>query len=109
MSVIAPDAEAGPAAEVVVPVRPSWLLGVCLDALLGVSTYIASYWLRFDSERLVAFLPGAWSSVPLVVGAQLLALGALQAYAPRPKATWLSRVVGGIVLGTAAAALLLRV
>ena len=109
MSVIAHDAVAGPVAAAVVPVRPSRLLGLSLDALLGVSAYIASYWLRFDSERLAAFLPGAWSTVPLVVGAQILALGALQAYAPRPKASWLSRVVAGILLGTAASALLLRV
>jgi ABC-2 type transport system permease protein len=109
MSAIAQDADAAPPGTAVVPVRPSWFLGVFLDALLGVSAYIASYWLRFDSAQLVAFLPGAWSTVPLVVGAQLVALGALQAYAPSPKTTWLSRVVGGIVLGTAAAALLLRV
>src|SRR5687767_2936592 len=109
MSAIAQDADAAPPGTAVVPVRPSWLLGVFLDALLGVSAYIASYWLRFDSAQLVAFLPGAWSTVPLVVGAQLVALGALQAYAPSPKTTWLSRVVAGIVLGTAAAALLLRV
>jgi len=81
---------------------------VSLDAILGVSTYMVSYWLRFDSERLPAFLPGAWSTVPLVAGAQILALVALQAYAPRPRASWLSRVVAGIVLGAAASALLLR-
>jgi ABC-2 type transport system permease protein len=69
---------------------------------------MVSYWLRFDSERLPAFLPGAWSTVPLVAGAQILALVALQAYAPRPRASWLSRVVAGIVLGAAASALLLR-
>ena len=109
MSVAAHDAFAGPAGAAVVPIRPSWLLGVFLDALLGVSAYIASYWLRFDGEQLAAFLPVAWSTVPLVVSAQILALGALQAYAPRPKASWLSRVVAGIVLGTGAAAALLGV
>ena len=107
MSVAAHDAFAGPVADAVVPVRPSWLLGVFLDALLAVSAYMASYWLRFDREELALFLPGAWSTLPLVVGAQILALGALQAYAPRPKASWLSRVVAGIVLGTGASALLL--
>jgi lipopolysaccharide transport system permease protein len=109
MSVIAQDANAGPVAVAVVPARPSWLLGVCLDALLSVSAYIAAYWLRFDSERLAAFLPGAWSTLPVVVGAQILALAALQAYTPRPKASWLSRVIAGIVVGTAAAALYLLV
>ena len=109
MSVIAQDADARPVAAAVVPARPSWLLGVCLDALLSVSAYIAAYWLRFDSERLAAFLPGVWSTLPVVVGAQILALAALQAYTPRPKASWLSRVVAGILLGTAAAALYLLV
>ena len=37
MSVIAHDAVAGPVATAVVPVRPSRLLAVFLDALLGVS------------------------------------------------------------------------
>jgi lipopolysaccharide transport system permease protein len=108
MSVIAHEAVAAPVGTVV-PVRPSWQLSVVLDALLGMSAYIASYWLRFDSERLAAFLPGAWSTLPAVVAAQIVALGVLQAYAPRPKASWLSRVVAGILLGTAAAALVLRV
>jgi ABC-2 type transport system permease protein len=109
MSVVAHGPVAAPVSTAVVPVRPSWLLGVLLDALLGVSAYIASYWLRFDSERLAVFLPGAWSTVPLVAGTQILALAALKAYAPWPKASWLSRVVAGIVLGTAVSALLLRV
>ena len=38
--------------------------------------YLASYWLRFQGERLEAFLPGAWSTLPLVVAGQLVALGA---------------------------------
>src|SRR3954471_17617929 len=109
VSVIAHNAVSPSVTAAVVPVRPSWFMAVFLDALLGVSAYIVAYWLRFDSSRLASFLPGAWSTVPLVVGAQILALGALQAYAPSPKASWLSRVVAGIVLGTAASALLLRV
>ncbi|HST11237.1 MAG TPA: ABC transporter permease [Terriglobales bacterium] len=110
MSVIVGDAGTRPVVDsTVVPVRPSLLLAVFLDALLGVAAYIVSYWLRFDSQRLAAFLPGAWSNVPLVVGAQIVALGALRAYAPSPKATWLSRVVAGVVVGTAAAALILRI
>jgi lipopolysaccharide transport system permease protein len=109
MSVIAHNAVAGPVATAVVPVRPSRLLGLCLDALLGLSAYIVSYWLRFDSERLAAFLPGAWTTVPVVVGVQILSLAVLQAYTPRPKASWLSRVVAGVLIGTAAAAVILRV
>ena len=109
MSVSAGDASAATAGAGVVPVRPAWLMSVLLDALFGVSAYIVSYWLRFDSAQLATFLPGAWSTVPVVAGAQLAALAALQAYTPRPKASWLTRVVAGIVLGTAAAALLLRI
>jgi lipopolysaccharide transport system permease protein len=108
MSVVVHDAVTGSVDTPVVPVRPSWPFAVFLDAMLGVGAYIVSYWLRFDSERLREFLPGAWSTVPLVAGAQILALVALQAYAPRPRANWLSRVVAGIVLGAAASALLLR-
>ena len=107
MSVAAHDGFGGPVGATVVPVRPSWLLGVFLDALLAVGAYIASYWLRFDREQLAMFLPGAWSTLPVVVGAQILALGVLQAYAPRPKASWLSRVVAGILLGTGASAVFL--
>ena len=107
MSVITHDALAGPVGGAGVPVRPSWLLGVFLDALLAVSAHVASYWLRFDADQLAVFLPGAWSTLPLVAGAQVVALGALQAYAPRPKASWLSRVVAGVVLGTGASAMLL--
>ena len=40
--------------------------------------------------------------MPLVVGAQLLALTVVRAYAPKPRASWLSRVIAGVVLGTAA-------
>ena len=57
-----------------------------------MSAYLALYWLRFDSERLAVFLPGLWSTVPLVVGAQILALAAVRAYTPRPRTSWLSRV-----------------
>jgi lipopolysaccharide transport system permease protein len=109
MSLVAHGAVPGPVSTAVVPVRPSAVLAVFLDALLGASAYIVSYWLRFDSERLATFLPVAFSTVPLVAGAQILALSAMQAYAPKPKASWLSRVVAGIALGTAVAALLLRI
>lgn len=109
MSVIADDTIARPVANPIVPRRPSWLLSMLLDALLGVSTYLASYWLRFESDRLAIFLPAAWSTMPVVVGAQIAALIAVRAYAPRPRASWLSRVIVGAVLGTAASAILIRV
>ena len=46
MSVAAHDAFAGPVGAAVVPVRPSWLLGVFLDALLGVCVVAVCVWAR---------------------------------------------------------------
>jgi homopolymeric O-antigen transport system permease protein len=109
MSVIAHDAMAGPVANVLVLRRPSWLLGVLLDVLFGVGAYLGAYWLRFDSDRLPQFLPAALSSAPLVIGAQIVALLAAGAYAPRPRTSWLSRVVAGVLLGTAISTALVRI
>ena len=68
--------------------RPSWPVSAFIDGGFAVGAYLASYWLRFDSERLAAFLPGAWSTMP-VVGA--MRRGALAgAYARRPRVDWLS-------------------
>ena len=87
------------------PSRPSWRLSVLLDATLGVCAYLAAYWLRFEAERFAAFLPSAWSTMPWVVGAQLMALALAGAYAP-PRATWLARVIAGALAGTAASSIL---
>jgi ABC-type polysaccharide/polyol phosphate export permease len=84
------------------PSRPPWLLGLLLDGGLAFGAYLAAYWLRFRGAQLDAFLPGAWSTVPLVVTGQLTALVAARAYAPRPRIDWVFRVIGGIVAGTAA-------
>jgi ABC-2 type transport system permease protein len=78
-------------------------LSVLLDSSLGIGAYLASYWLRFQGERLQAFLPGARSTLPVVVAAQLAGLVLAGAYLPRPRVDWLVRVIAGIVLGTAAA------
>jgi ABC-2 type transport system permease protein len=43
----------------------------------------------------------------VVVGAQLVGLSALDAYAPRPRASWLFRVTAGALLGTAASGVLI--
>jgi ABC-2 type transport system permease protein len=91
----------------IVPHRPAWFLSLFMDALLGMSAYLAAYWLRFGSERLAAFLPGLWSTVPFVVAAQIAALIAVGAYTPRPRTIWLSRVVLGVVIGTATSAVLI--
>jgi ABC-2 type transport system permease protein len=104
MSVAAHSPVADALGAAIVPVRPSWLLSLSVDALLGLSAYVASYWLRFGSDRLAAFLPGLGATIPLVVAAQIAALVAAGAYTPRPRTSWLSRVVVGVVIGTTAAA-----
>jgi homopolymeric O-antigen transport system permease protein len=109
MSVAIHDTIADPVANPIVPRRPPWISSVLLDALLGGATYVASYWLRFDGERLALFLPTAWSTMPIVVAGQIAALLSVNAYAPRPRTSWLSRVVVGAALGTAAAALVTRI
>jgi lipopolysaccharide transport system permease protein len=89
------------------PPQPPLLLSVLLDACLAVAAYFGAYWLRFQSDRLGAFLPGAWSTLPFVVAGQLLALGVLRVYARRPRPDWLLRVMAGILVGTAVSSALL--
>jgi homopolymeric O-antigen transport system permease protein len=89
------------------PHRPAWLLSIVLDATLGIGAYLTAYWLRFQGDRLVAFLPGAWSTMPFVVGGQLAALCIVRAYGRRSRLDWLGRVVAGIVVGTAISSILL--
>jgi ABC-2 type transport system permease protein len=83
------------------------LLSVLLDGGLAVGAYLAAYWLRFRGDRLEAFLPGAWSSMPFVMIGQLAALAAARAYARRPRIDWLLRVIAGVVAGTAVSSVLL--
>jgi ABC-2 type transport system permease protein len=86
------------------PTRPALILAIALDAGCALIAYLAAYWLRFQSEQLPTFLPGAWTTVPVVAAAQLAALAFAGAYARRrPRVDWLLRVIAGIVLGTAAA------
>ncbi len=74
-----------------------------------MGVYFAAYWLRFQGDRLETFLPGAWSTLPVVVASQLAVLVAVGAYARRPRIDWLLRVLGGILAGTTAAAGVLAV
>ena len=87
--------------------RPSAATSVVLDLAAGVIGYFASYWLRFRGSQLAAFLPGAVSTLPFVLSGQILTLFAVGAYARRPRLDWLLRVVGGVVIGTFLATLLL--
>ena len=107
MSIVARAPVAAPAESPPLPRRPALLLSVLLDGGLAFGAYLAAYWLRFRGGRLETFLPGAWSTLPLVVIGQLAALAAARAYAPRPRIDWLLRVIGGVVAGTAASSALL--
>jgi lipopolysaccharide transport system permease protein len=107
MSTVADASSAGPAAGSPLPRRPDLLPSVLLDGGLAVGAYLAAYWLRFRGGRLETFLPGAWSTLPLVMIGQLAALAAASAYARRPRIDWILRVIGGVVAGTAAASVLL--
>lgn len=88
--------------------RPPLLTSVAADSALAVVAYLASYWLRFPSDRLGAFLPRAIATLPVVVAAQLIALAAVGAYVPRPRVGWLLRVAAGVLVGSGAAAALLE-
>jgi lipopolysaccharide transport system permease protein len=109
MSVVAHDPNAARAAGSDQPRRPPWLLSVVADCALAIVAYPAAYVLRFQGDRLQAFLPAAWATLPVLVAGQLAALVLAGAYVPRPRMEWLSRVVIGVVAGTAAATALVGV
>jgi ABC-2 type transport system permease protein len=87
--------------------RPNPLFSIIADTGLAAVIYLAAYWLRFQGYRLESFLPRTLSTLPLVVGAQVIALYALRAYVPRPRVDWLVRVVLGSFAGAAVSAALL--
>ncbi|MQA31943.1 MAG: hypothetical protein GEU82_19265 [Luteitalea sp.] len=83
--------------------RPSRSLSLALDASFGVAMYFLAYWLQVQTGELAAVLPATRITTPWVVGSQLLALAALRAYVPQPRASWMFRVAAGALLGTAIA------
>ena len=107
MSEIARNTIADAVSDPRLPRRPSWIFSALLDGGFAVGAYLGAYWLRFYGDRLEAFLPGAWSTLPLVVLMQLAALGAVRAYARRPRVDWLLRVIAGVTIGTAASSVLI--
>ena len=109
MSDIARNTIADAVGDPQLPRRPSWMFSALVDGGFGVGAYLAAYWLRFYGGRLEAFLPGAWSTLPLVVLIQLAALVAARAYERRPRVDWLLRVTAGVTIGTAAAGALIGV
>jgi ABC-type polysaccharide/polyol phosphate export permease len=109
MPAVADDTLSPPVSAVAAPHRPALPFSIVLDAALAVVAYAGSYWLRFSGDRLPAFLPGLLSTMPIVVGAEIAVLLRVGAYAARPRAIWLSRVIAGVVIGTGASALIIWV
>ena len=83
--------------------RPPRVTSVLLDSVLALGAYLLAYWLRFQGDRLGQFLPGVRSTLPFVVGAQIIGLILAGAYGRRARVDWLLRVIAGVVLGTALA------
>jgi lipopolysaccharide transport system permease protein len=109
MSVVSRETVASPLGDSQLPRRPALALSVFLDGGLAVAAYFAAYWLRFQGDRLETFLPGAWSTIPVVITLQLAALVAAGAYDRRLRIDWLIRVMTGVTAGTIAAIVLLGV
>ena len=103
VSVIAGSSPDPPSTDRLLPRRPGWSLSIVLDGLLAAVANLAAYWLRFQSDRLVAFFPGVWSTTPFLIAGQVAGLVLAGAYDRRPRLDWLFRVIGGIVAGTTAA------
>jgi ABC-2 type transport system permease protein len=70
------------------------------DGVVAIAAHLGSYWLRFPSDRLEAFLPGAWTTLPFVVVGQLIALSLAGVYVSRPGVEWFFRVAVAAVTGT---------
>lgn len=81
-------------------------VSVAVDALLAVACYLLAYRLRFGAGEFERFLPSALDSLPMVAGAQVIALLLSGAYSSRRGRVWLPRLTGGIASGTAVGAAL---
>jgi ABC-type polysaccharide/polyol phosphate export permease len=79
---------------------------IATDALLTIACFLAAYRLRFDSTQLAGFLPSALRTLPIVTASQIAALLAFRAYTYRQGRRWLPRLLVGVLVGTAAAALI---
>jgi homopolymeric O-antigen transport system permease protein len=84
----------------------SRLAAVAVDTSLTVACYFAAYRLRFSSTELANFLPSMLRTLPLVAVSQIAALLAFRAYTFRQGRRWFPRLLGGVLAGTAAGALL---
>jgi len=87
--------------------RPGFWLSLFFDAALAIAAHLAAYWLRFYGDRLDAFLPSAWATLPYVVVSQIAGLALFGAYTRRSRLNWLFRLVGGVFAGTLAASLVI--
>jgi lipopolysaccharide transport system permease protein len=82
------------------------LVGLAADTILAVACYLAAYRLRFEGAELTQFWSAAVRTVPLVAGAQIIAIAAAGTYGYRQGRRWLPRLVAGVSLGTGIGALL---
>jgi len=73
-----------------------------LDTVLAVACYVATYRLRFGDEVFSRFLPYALTALPFIVGGQVSALALSGVYRYRESRRWLPRLIGGVVVGSAA-------
>ena len=88
---------------------PASRLGaMAADTALAGFCYLLAYRLRFESGEIGQFLPAALRTLPLVAISQVGALLAFKAYTYRQGRRWLPRLLGGVVAGTAAGAVLTR-
>jgi len=94
----------GSVAEHLVEPLASRLAAMIVDAGLAALCYVLAYRLRFESGELGHFLPTALRSLPLVVGSQVMSLVAFRAYTYKQGRRWLPRLLGGVLVGTAAGA-----
>jgi ABC-type polysaccharide/polyol phosphate export permease len=83
----------------------SRVAAVAADAVLACVCYLAAYRLRFNSRELDLFLPHAIRTMPIVAGSQVAALLALNPYTYAQGRRWLPRLLGGVLIGTAAGTL----
>jgi ABC-2 type transport system permease protein len=89
--------------------RPALWFSLAMDAGFAVAAYLGAYWLRFYGVRFETFLPGAWSTLSIVVMSQVATLGVAGAYARLPGVDWLLRVVVGVTLGSLASFTLIAI
>ena len=96
----------GDVTDVLVEQPASRLTALAVDGAMAVGCYFAAFGLRFEGTEFAQFLPAALRTLPLVAVSQVVALFAFRAYTYRQGRRWFPRLLAGILVGTAAGALL---